>query len=326
MAWVDRSGATLTRVSDPGPFSGAELSPDGRRVATRRLRTDPSKQDQDGRQTADLWAVELRTGRAAPITFGEFEDYTLPVWSQEGHRIAFGARRGSGWGIYVRPADGTGVDEPWLEADRVVVPTSWSADPNILVYSIEHPRTRSDIWVLPLRGERKPVAMLETPANEGYGVVSPDGRWLAYQSDQSGRSEIYVRPFPGGDGQWRVSGQTPGAEGFGQNEGPRTPRWRKDGRELLYVDGTTNQSRLVSVPIEVQGSIVLPGRATALFEAGYRLDSSQLSGLVNNWLTRRPSYAVDNDGTRFLTLPPSRDDEEQPLTVVLNWTRRLSTP
>jgi Tol biopolymer transport system component len=205
------------------------------------------------------------------------------VWSSNRH---------GNFDLYEKNADNTGQDAPLLQSEYFKFPTDWSHDGRYIIYREIDPKTRYDLWVLPLFGERKPIPFLQTAANEAMGVVSPDGQWMAYASDESGRYEVYVEGFPGHGGKRQVS--TDGGVG---------PQWRADGKELFYQapDGKLMVASVTS------GASLNVGTPVALFE--FRA-SSNLSS---------PYYSVTRDGQRFLLSTIVETEPNAPITVVVNW-------
>src|SRR5262249_38674128 len=148
-------------------------------------------------------------------------DDRYPVWSPDGSRIAWRANRDGAFQIYQKLASGGGQEELLLKADVPIAPASWSADGRFLLHSRNDPKTGQDLWVLPLAGDLRPAKFLQTRFNEFEGRFSPDGRWIAYRSDDQGRSEVNVQTFPASGGKWQVS-----------TNGGQQPWWRSDGKEL----------------------------------------------------------------------------------------------
>jgi Tol biopolymer transport system component len=216
LVWMDRSGAESPVPMSQAPYNEAELSPDGKRVALVG--------GEGG--VADLWVADLERGTLTRLTVGEF--VTNPVWSPDGARIAYGTRsRGPQQHrslIVWKPADGSREAETLAEGDRLLSPSDVSGDGRLLVYSaIKADGLGEDLYLLPLAGERTPRLLLDGPFFKSQARVSPDGRWLAYVSDEGGQPTVFVRPFPAGDGRWQIS--TPSGD---------EPRWSADGRDLLY--------------------------------------------------------------------------------------------
>jgi Tol biopolymer transport system component len=240
------------------------------------------------------------------LTFDAKQDNSNPVWSPDGKRIAFGSLRNGKWGIYLKRADGTGNEELLVESDLPKGPTSWSPDGESMVYFVVDPKTKDDQWVVPLTGDRKPFPILQSPFIEHYPQISPDGKWMAYASDETGRREIYVRPFPKGAGKWQIS-----------TNGGVFPRWRGDSKELFYVGNTRafTGGKIIATEIRAAGSSIERGAPRDLFDAG---TIGTGHGALQFCL-----YAVSPDGQRFLISRPeanaTREASPAPITVVLNW-------
>jgi Tol biopolymer transport system component len=295
---VDRQGKTLGTAGPAENYRGVELSPDGRQLAVHRHTATGG----------DIWITELSRGASTRFTFDATQENYAPVFSPDGAQVAFASLRGGKWGVYLKPSNGAGNEARIVESDFGVFPSSWSPDGGTLVYQVLGAKTSWDLWAIPLAGDRKPVPLVETPFNDFLAQVSPDGTWLAYVSNESGRSEVYARPFPSGPGKWQVS-----------VDGGVTPRWRRDGREIFYQGtGTTAAGRLMSVEI-APGAAFRAGTPKDLFEHG-------ISGAPHfgNYFT----YAVSADGQRFLIPRLVATDPEQaissPIAVVLNWEAGLS--
>ena len=178
-------------------------------------------------------------------------------------------------------------------------PSQWSRDGRLLVYEERDPKTKSDLWVLPLDGDRKPRPFLQTEFSEVHGQLSPDGRWMAYTSDESGRPEVYVRPFPSGSGKWKVS-----------TAGGHQPRWRRDGKNLYYLG---LDRKLMEVPVKpVSGA--RPGFEVGAPEALFETRVPPAPPLVASSF-----YDVTADGKRFLINTSGGENAEAPLFVVAGW-------
>ena len=188
LTWVDRHGKTLGLLGDPGTYGEFELSPDGKRAAISVL--DAAK------RASGVWLFDVVRGVRTRFTLDV--EHTSPVWSPDGTWVVFNSRRKGPLDLYRKAASGAG-DEDVLLADRSnKVPRSWAPDGRFITYDTGGGgTTRTDLWVLPLVGDQKPFALVQTPFVEGDGRFSPDGRWIAYTSDESGRREVYVSAFPG---------------------------------------------------------------------------------------------------------------------------------
>jgi Tol biopolymer transport system component len=287
LLWVDRSGKQMGSVGTAS--SRPWLSPDEKHfVADRR---DP--------QTAlsSLWMADVSGANATPFTFGQTNDQQ-PIWSPDGNRIVWASSHTGVLDLYQKAASGDGQDELLYKSDEFKIPCDWSRDGRFLTYISRTPKTRSDLWVIPVgaqSGNPQPFPFLQTEADEGGGRLSPNGEWLAYVSDESGRHEVYVERFPAHGGKRQLS--TAGGSG---------PIWRRDGKELFYqaADG-----KVMAVAVE-PGAEFKASTPVALFE----FRSGNTANLVTN-----PSYTVTGDGQRFLLNALVETKESAPLTVVTNW-------
>src|SRR5262249_17912280 len=162
-------------------------------------------------------------GKTSRFTFDASQENSQPVWSPDGSRIVFGSRRNGKWGLYVKPSNGIGNEELLMESETLKMPMSWSGDGKSILYWLQDPKTGNDVWALPFFGDRKPFPVLQTPFAEVFPQISPDGKWISYTSNETGRPEIYVQSFPPGAGKWPIS-----------SSGGNFSRWRRDGKELLY--------------------------------------------------------------------------------------------
>jgi Tol biopolymer transport system component len=216
-----------------------------------------------------------------------------PIWSPEGKYIAVSYTK-LGWGVFRKPSSGAGDWEPLTLTDRLTAPLSWSPDGRFLIYAKVNPETAADLLALPMDGERKPFAVVQTPANENQGQFSPDGHWVAYTSNESGLSEIYVIPFPPSPsgGRWLVS-----------KGGGVMPRWRRDGKELFYI---SPDSQMMAVDVATR-QVFKSGNPHSLFQTDI-LDTGIRTGTT--------SWDIAPDG-RFLII--SETSTIASITVVLNW-------
>jgi Tol biopolymer transport system component len=230
------------------------------------------------------------------VTFGGSDDWR-PMWSPDGQKVAFMSYRNGVGDIYVKTLAGTAPDEEMFRSAEQKTPSDWSSDGRYVAYWSERPGTRADVWVLPLVGKRAPIAIASTKFNERRPRFSPDGRFIAYESDETGQPEVYVQPFPPTGGKWQVSVG-------GANE----VAWRGDGRELFFVNV---QGTLLAVPVTVDSTGFSAGVPVPLFQIGRRGGS----GGTNR-------YEVTRDGRRFL-VRTLIDPDPQPIIVVLNWLAKL---
>ncbi len=186
------------------------------------------------------------------ITFDAKNDNSSPIWSPNGATIVFASHRNNKWGLYQARSDGSGAEELLVESELRKAPMSWSPDGKRLVSWVHDPKTGGDLWVLPMDGDKKPEALLATPADETHAQISPDGKWIAFTSNLTARKEVWVRPFPSGIGQWRIS---PDASPFGGD----WPRWNRNGKEILYHSITSSVTGLLRSTRRIPWSDLLGG-------------------------------------------------------------------
>jgi Tol biopolymer transport system component/tRNA A-37 threonylcarbamoyl transferase component Bud32 len=297
LIWYDRSGKMLGSLGEPdrSGLNGPRLSPDGRRVAVSR----------NVQANSDLWLMDgTRTTR---FTFDPGAD-RWPVWSPDGSRVAFVSGRAGHTDIYVKPANGSGSEEPLVESADSKIPSDWSPDGRFLAFMVTDPKSLFDLWVLPMGGassanskeKAKSLPLIKTPFNDATLIFSPDGRWIAYDSDESGRWEVYIRPFNGtspqspGAGQWQVS-----------TSGGEWQHWRADGKELYYI---SLDGKMMAVPITVNGASIEPGKPEVLFQTMVYGIGDPNSG---------PQWDLSRDG-RFL-INTVLDEGIAPITLIQNW-------
>ncbi len=283
LVWVDRSGKELDTLGDPGEYGEPDLSPSGDRLAFDLVDLRSNK--------SDIWIRDLARGVNSRFTFAPGNAFA-PLWSRGGETIVFTSDREGAPGLYEKAASGQGEEKLLLKEEALVIPISFSPDGRFLAYQMRNPKTSWDIMILPMTGERKPVAFAAASFNENQGKFSPDGRFLAYISNESGRNEIYVQSYPGPGGKWQIS-----------NAGGTDPHWRADGKELYY---RSPDQKLMSVEI----------RGDASVEAG--IPQPLFLGRVHIG-TARNKLVPAKDGQRFLFVAPLGRDAMTPTTVVLNW-------
>jgi len=285
LTWYDRSGKTVgaAREPDANNLSIPELSPDGQRVAVARV--------VQGNQ--DIWIHDLTRGGLTRFTFDPAIEST-PVWSPDGARVAFNSRRKGPLDLYVGPSGRTGAEEVLLETPSDKYVQDWSRDGRFLLYSETDPKSGRDLWALPMTGNaQKPFVVVNTRFNEQNGQFAPDGRSVAYETNESGRFEIVVQPFPDARGKWPVS-----------TGGGVQPRWRADGKELYFI---APDGKLMAASITTAAATFAVGTPAALFPARFPLS---LGG-------NKQQYAVSRDG-RFL-INELRGESSTPITLILNW-------
>jgi Tol biopolymer transport system component len=303
LVWTDRAGRMLSvpGLPDDTGFAvglGFELAPDGQRVAGARV----------VQQNSDIWFTDIVRGISSRFTTDPALDGG-PIWSPDGSRLIYSSLRGGKTELFEKPVNGTAGEQLLLVPGANKAAQDWSSDGRFLLYTTQEATPR-DLWALPFdpaqggptRLSGKPFPVAQTSFDEAEGQFSPDTRWVAYTSNETGRSEIYVRSFPGPDGKWQVS-----------TGGGVHPRWRRDGRELFYV---TPDSRLRAAPIHVA-----PGGRTLALDPSVELFPTKLAstqGVTNS----RAEYAVAPDG-RFLMSVTVEDATASPITIVLNWEAAL---
>lgn len=285
LTWFNRKGEIVGTVGEPAPYDEVCLSPDGKRAIVSIKDTNFG--------TADLWLYDLTREIRTRLTFNPAREFETR-WSYDGRKIAFVTdRNDGGFDIYQVQSDG-GQEKPFIQtAASEQSAGGWSRDGRYFSYVIEDATENNfDIWILPEFGDRKPFPFLETQYNEVNGVFSPDGKWIAYESNESGIYEIYVVPFPRGSGKWQIS-----------KNGGVSPNWRKDGKEIIYQ--TSDNSKLMSVEVNTDQG----------FEIGIPIALFQIS--------RSGPGAISADGQRFLIAIPDKAVDEQPITLITNWTTIL---
>ena len=289
LVWVDRQGKQLGTVAKAADYGYIRLSRDDKRLAIA-LR-DPSTR-------WDLWIHDLSHEGQTRFTFDSGNEI-FPIWSPDGGRIAFSSNRDGHVNMYQKPSNGSGNEEQLLVSNDAEFCNDWSTDGQFIAFHKLTPQTRSDIWIVPMSGDRKPFAYLETPFGEREARFSPNGLWIAYVSDETGPREVYVQSFPIGRGKWQVS------RGGG---GP--PKWRGDGKEIFFVSG----DKLMSVEVKTEGDTFEMGTPQPLFE----IRGAPLPGGLGG-----SAFDATADGQKFLIGMPVQEATFVPITVVLNWAADL---
>ena len=286
---VSHQGATTTLWQQPGTFASPSVSPDGRSLALSVMRDD----------NWDIWVYDLEREVPTRLTFNEGYDGDQ-VWSPDGQYLVFNSDRGGRDGIYRKRADGSGEGELVVEFEEgSLFPSSWSSDNRFLIG--EASSGGNDIWVLPLEDGAELEMFLATEFGEYSPAFSPNGRWIAYASDESGTDEVYVRPFPTAGGKWQVS-----------DEGGGNPLWSPDGKELYYRTDTG----LMVVSVENQGGTFRAGKPQQLFEGRFRGGTTGMA--VSGF--RFQDYDVLPSGEGFVMFPQSTEEGKGAhLVMVFNW-------
>ncbi len=291
LTWYDRSGKPIGTVGPIGDYDEPALSPDGTRVALDRM---------DGKtRTNDIWVLELAHGTFTRLTFDPSVDGG-PIWSPDGRQLAFASNRAGKFNLYWKLASGAGKDELLLKSDVFTFPDDWSRDGRFILYDRQDPKTQTDLWVLPMPGPGKPFPYIVADTQQTHAQFSPDGRWVAYASGESGRQEVYVQAFPSTGGKWQIS-----------TEGGDEPSWRGDGKELFFLS-----PRLQLTAVDVKGG------DTFEVATPHPLFSIRTPNYVNLGGSRSV-YVMTRDGQRFLVNSSVEDAYASPITVVVNWTEGL---
>ncbi len=289
LLWMDRNGKETAALEEARNYTDTWLSPDG-----KRLVFDVN----EGGGKGDLWIRDFARGVTSRFTFDAEREFA-PVWSPDGRRIVFSrqAKEAKALDLFVKDAGGTGEPELLIQSAENKYATDWSRDGAHVIFASQNGETSWDLWALPLAGERKPVPLVRTKFPEHSGSASPDGKFLAYHSNESGGFEVYVQEFPEARSKWQVS-TNGGSDAF----------WRADGRELYY---RARDARLMAVPVQT-GAAFSAGTPQVLFQARFAP------------VPARGLYRPTPDGQRFLVLAPLGREAIPPTTVVLNWTTALT--
>jgi eukaryotic-like serine/threonine-protein kinase len=293
LLWRDRQGKELGKLGEPtGTINSLMLSPDGKRLAASVT---------DGSGNNDLWIYDTARGAAARFTFDPATDRG-PVWSPDGSTIYFSSNRRGRFGIFRKAVDGSGTEQFLLIGGGDALadsPQSVSPDGKLLLFFRQGEKTGTDLWVVPLTSEQnqiksEPRMFLQTAFIEQFAKFSPDGRWIAYQSNESGQNEVYAAPFP-----------SPGGKRLISIGGGNHPRWRSDGKELFYA---TPDGQLMAVEVSARNETLDVGRVQRLF-----------GGVITSqgW-----SYDVSADGQKFV-LVDGGASSLLPVTLLQNWPASL---
>ncbi len=278
LVWVDRHGKVEPLTHEQKPYGWLALAPDGRRLAVTM---------EEPPDTRDLWVLDLRSETWTRVTSQEAT--FLPIWSPAGDRIVFASDRNGYFSPFRMRADGMGGMEPLLQCmDSDCAPSSLSPDDKTLLLQKFTPGTQWDVWILPLDGKRAARPLVATRASEGNARFSPDGAWIAYWSNDTGRKEIFVRSFPTGDQRWQIS---KGTSGWWSS-----PVWSRSGREIFYV---SEDQKMMAVTVRTAPTFT-SGTPQALFE--WSFDAR---------------FDVSPDGQRFVTIQRPRKPPAPPQLVVI---------
>src|SRR5688572_25008593 len=292
LVWVDRQGKEEPIAAKSRNYSHVRLSPDGKRIAIE-------SRDEEH----DIWIWDLAREALTRLTFGpEGEGY--PVWTPDSRRVVYRSLDRAGTTIFRKTADGTGIAERLAHDEIEASPNSLSPDGKQLVYRGETAKTNRDLMLLPLDPAGPARPLLQTASTEDNGEVSPDGRWIAYESNESGNWEIFVRPFPAADtGKWQVT-----------SGGGTRPMWSRSTGELFYIVGADGKETLmgVGVPLLPAGSAFTYGKPAVMFSM-----ASYLPGAIR-------AFDISADGRRFLVVKNGDNTAPRPsITVVSHWLDEL---
>jgi Tol biopolymer transport system component len=287
LSWFDRQGKPLGIVGEPGVYHQVRLSPDETRVAVARVDSTSS--------TWDIWTLDLSDNILTRLSFDP-EHEQNPLWSHDGRSVAYVSQRMAKFDFFQKAVGGTTESILFESAEHPKYLDDLSPDGRFLLYN-----TTTILYAVPLDGDRQPVVLDQTPFKKGEARFSPDGKWVAYESNESGATELYVASFPKFDNRRQLTAH-----------GGRSPRWRANGREVFYL---TPDGRLMAVDVKTSPSITF-GVPHVLFQTP-----------LGNAYSPFDLYAVTRDGQRFLFPVAQRENAlPRPITVVLNWTAGLKKP
>jgi Tol biopolymer transport system component len=282
LTWLDRQGRTIGEAGMPGEYQTPAISPDGRRIAVA--------QTDDRTNAADIWVIDVERNTSTRLTFNPAPD-SAPIWSPDGSRVAFASRRPDGVHVMATNSTGGGSEVTIATWPFALQPTDWSNDGRVLLFTSRDSKTGLDVWATPVDGDRKAWPLLQTAFDESDGRLSPDGRWLAYVSNESGVDQVYVRSFPEPESRFQIS-----------VNGGTHPHWQRDGRQLLFVspDGT-----LTAVDVS-PGAAVGSGRPTPVLTLPDTID-----------------FAMGPGAGPFLVPMPFDEHSGHELRVIVNWMNEL---
>jgi eukaryotic-like serine/threonine-protein kinase len=291
LVWFTRDGRMLESTGPAGLYSEPALSPNGQQVAVGR------GEDQPGQ--AQIWVLAHSSASGLRLTFQQ-SDQAAPLWSPDGTEIVFSTNQTGSYELRRKMANGVAAEEVLLKGDPATAQYAddWSPDGQFIVYDVVGPKGDVDLWLLPMRGDRKPRPFLRTQFRETQARFAPDGRWIAYTSDETGQSETYVQAFPPTGGKWQIS-----------DHGGAQPFWRRDGKRLFYLSADR-------VLMEVD---VRPGTSTFQSGTPKPLFPVRTGGLTN----ARNHYAVSPNGGEFL-VNTLEESSETPIAIVVNWAKRVT--
>jgi Tol biopolymer transport system component len=277
LMWFDRAGKSLRTLGPPANYNELALSPDGRTVAVA---------EQNGQGFYDLWLLDVARDVPTRFTFDTRSSSRYPIWSPDSSRVVFASSRAGNFDLYEKAACGSGSERLLFKSDQDKRPSSWSPEGTHILFTPSDPKTQLDLWTLPVSSASgagtQPALYLQTPAREFQGQFSPDGHWIAYESDEArtGQYQLYVQSYPPGGGKFQISTGDGGAQA----------RWRRDGKELFYV---APDGRLMAADVKTAPHFEA-GAPHPLFQT-YTVTPAAPSGSFR--------YDVTADGRRFIVSP-----------------------
>ena len=291
LIWFDRTGKQLGAVTPPGTYSGLVLSPDGKQVAVSRV-------DVQTATAFDIWLIDIARGTQMRLTTDPASD-TFPSWSPNGDRIIFVSTRNGASTIYQKPSNGSSPEEPLFSSPELKYNPTWSPDGQSIVFAQLNAKTNADLYLMSAQGDKKLEPFLQTNFIEAQARFSPNGRWIAYVSNETGQFEVYVAAFP------LAGGKVPISIGGGSQ-----PHWRADGRELYYY---APNRKLVAVEVSSDGPTFQVGVSQALFDI-------RIGGMgLDQIFPGNSYYTPARDGTRFLVPSVPESPVPQPINVIVDW-------
>lgn len=291
LAWYDRSGKEIRFSANPGLFASVFLSGDDKRIAADVI-SGYSVMAPD-----DVWIVNT-DGAASRLTFATGSN-TQPVWNADGSKVIFASNRTGNFNLYMKEASGSGQDKQLLQTGNWLFPDDWSKDGRFVIFDQLDPKTSYDLWIMPLSNPGSAYPLLNSPSLESQGRFSPNGQYVSYTSDESGRAEIYVEAFPDASrGKWQIS-----------TTGGVMAQWSRDGKELFYV---TPDRKLIAVDV----SNAFPAVGSKILFSNVPIRTLAFPNNTNQ-------YAVSADSQRFLIIKPEDDLSRTPITIIYNWQEML---
>jgi Tol biopolymer transport system component len=293
--WFDRAGKQLGTLTPPGGYTAPALSPDEKNVAVSRV-------DLRNGTAADIWLINIERGTQIRLTENPASD-TYPAWSPTGDRIVFVSTRNDQTSVYQKLSNGSAVEEPLVSSAELKYNPSFSPDGKFMIYTQLNPKTNADLYLMSTGSDKKAETFLQTDFIEAQPRISPNGRWVAYISNETGQFEVYVQTFPVASG-----GKVLVSVGGGSQ-----PQWRADGRELYYY---SPNRKLMALEVNGDGQTFTVGSAQPLFDL-------HITGAFDQSFPGNGYYTATRNGTRFLVSSVPDAPERQQINVILNWTAEV---